>query len=101
MEVTLNKECVTMSLWMRIVLILYFGFSFFWRGRCSELRLTITNITEGDYALAKQDVDRLHHEAHEECYIANSVETSIDIQGTWEVRGARSQEPESRRTGAG
>jgi organic hydroperoxide reductase OsmC/OhrA len=72
----------------------------------SRNRLAITNVTlrpqiAFSKAVSEQDVDRLHHEAHEECYIANSVETRIDIRGTWEVRGARSQEPESTRTGAG
>ena len=28
-------------------------------------------------------VDRLHHEAHERCFLANSVKTQIVIQGTW------------------
>lgn len=28
-------------------------------------------------------VDRLHHEAHEHCFLANSVKTQIDIQGNW------------------
>lgn len=28
-------------------------------------------------------IDHLHHAAHEECYIANSVLTTIEIKGTW------------------
>jgi organic hydroperoxide reductase OsmC/OhrA len=28
-------------------------------------------------------VGRLHHEAHEECYIANSVRSDITVAGTW------------------
>lgn len=28
-------------------------------------------------------VDRLHHAAHERCFIANSVTTQVEIQGTW------------------
>jgi organic hydroperoxide reductase OsmC/OhrA len=74
----------------------------------SHNRLAVTNVTlrpqiafSGSKPVSEQDVDRLHHEAHEECYIANSVETSIDIRGTWEVRGARNQNPGVRRTGAG
>jgi len=31
-------------------------------------------------------VDRLHHEAHDECYIANSVRSDITVQGTWQYR---------------
>lgn len=29
------------------------------------------------------DVDRLHHAAHEECYVANSVRTAISIECQW------------------
>jgi organic hydroperoxide reductase OsmC/OhrA len=28
-------------------------------------------------------VDRLHHEAHENCYLANSVLTKIHVEGSW------------------
>ncbi|MCI4429907.1 MAG: OsmC family protein [Burkholderiales bacterium] len=28
-------------------------------------------------------VDRLHHDAHERCFIANSVKTQIEIQASW------------------
>jgi organic hydroperoxide reductase OsmC/OhrA len=28
-------------------------------------------------------VERLHHEAHEECFIANSVRSEISVAGTW------------------
>ena len=28
-------------------------------------------------------VDRLHHAAHERCFIANSVKTQIEIQASW------------------
>lgn len=28
-------------------------------------------------------IDRLHHAAHEECYIANSVRTEVIVAGTW------------------
>jgi organic hydroperoxide reductase OsmC/OhrA len=31
-------------------------------------------------------VERLHREAHEECYIANSVRTEISVAGTWSFR---------------
>jgi len=29
------------------------------------------------------DLDQLHHEAHEQCYIANSVLTAITVVGSW------------------
>jgi len=32
-------------------------------------------------------VDGLHHEAHEECYIANSVRTEITVVCAWTHRG--------------
>jgi len=30
------------------------------------------------------DVEGLHHEAHAECYLANSVKTSVETAGSWE-----------------
>jgi len=32
-------------------------------------------------------VERLHHEAHEQCYLANSVRTAITVRGTWRLAG--------------
>jgi organic hydroperoxide reductase OsmC/OhrA len=37
----------------------------------------------GTRAPLESDVQRLHHQAHEECYIANSVTASITIRGEW------------------
>jgi organic hydroperoxide reductase OsmC/OhrA len=58
----------------------------------SRNRLAVTNVTlrcqiafAGSKPVSEQEVDRLHHEAHEQCYIANSVETIIDIRGSWRV----------------
>jgi len=55
-----------------------------------EGRLAVTHVTlhpdivfSGDAAPTDADVARLHHEAHEECYIANSVRTAIVVAGTW------------------
>jgi organic hydroperoxide reductase OsmC/OhrA len=31
-------------------------------------------------------VERLHHEAHDECYIANSVRSDITVEGTWQYQ---------------
>lgn len=31
-------------------------------------------------------VERLHHEAHEECYIANSVRSEITVAGSWQYK---------------
>lgn len=66
-------------------------------------RLAVTKVAlhpqisfSGSKPVSETEVERLHHEAHEECYIANSVETTIDIQGTWEVRGGASRIADSR-----
>jgi organic hydroperoxide reductase OsmC/OhrA len=40
----------------------------------------------GERAPTQADVDRLHHAAHEECFIANSVLTQILVAGSWEHR---------------
>lgn len=34
---------------------------------------------------AGEDVESLHHEAHEGCYLANSVKTVVEAKGTWEL----------------
>jgi len=38
----------------------------------------------GDKVPTGADVQALHHEAHEECFLANSVKTAVVIEGTWE-----------------
>ena len=40
-------------------------------------RITFT----GDKRPAPQQLDELHHLAHEECYIANSVKSEVVVQG--------------------
>lgn len=37
----------------------------------------------GARAPIQAEIDRLHHRAHEECYIANSVRTAITIESEW------------------
>jgi organic hydroperoxide reductase OsmC/OhrA len=37
----------------------------------------------GDKRPSDDAVAQLHHHAHEECYLANSVKTQIDVQGSW------------------
>jgi organic hydroperoxide reductase OsmC/OhrA len=34
------------------------------------------------------DVAALHHAAHDACFLANSVRTAIDVEGTWDYRRA-------------
>ncbi|MGC3981896.1 MAG: OsmC family protein [Steroidobacteraceae bacterium] len=56
----------------------------------SKGRLSVTHTRlapkiefSGTKAPTDADIERLHHAAHEECYIANSVLTEITIEGSW------------------
>ncbi|WP_179401324.1 OsmC family protein [Burkholderia guangdongensis] len=40
----------------------------------------------GALAPTDDDVIALHHAAHDACYLANSVRTEIDVDGTWSHR---------------
>lgn len=40
-------------------------------------------VFSGPQAPSETEVARLHHEAHEQCYIANSVRSEIVVQGEW------------------
>jgi organic hydroperoxide reductase OsmC/OhrA len=42
-------------------------------------------VFSGEKAVEGSRVSELHHQAHESCFIANSVKTEIEIQGTWEM----------------
>jgi organic hydroperoxide reductase OsmC/OhrA len=53
-------------------------------------RLAITHVTlrpaivfSGTAVPSEADMARLHHESHEQCYIANSVRSEIAVAGTW------------------
>lgn len=39
-------------------------------------------VFDGDKRPVQSEVDALHHDAHEHCYIANSVKTEIVVRGT-------------------
>lgn len=59
----------------------------------SRGRLSITTVTlaptiffSGVNPPSDEVVERLHHEAHEECYIANSVRSEITVAGSWEYK---------------
>lgn len=56
-------------------------------GKEAITRITLAPhaVFAGEKVAAAQDVESLHHEAHEECYLANSVKTVIEIEGTWEL----------------
>ncbi|ONC39266.1 peroxiredoxin [Burkholderia pseudomallei] len=43
----------------------------------------------GERAPTRDDVDALHHAAHGACYLATSVRTDIDIEGSWAHAPAR------------
>jgi organic hydroperoxide reductase OsmC/OhrA len=59
------------------------------QGRQAVTRVTLK--PEVVFSGAKQpenaDVDRLHHSAHEQCFLANSVKTEIVVQGGWRHAG--------------
>ncbi len=55
--------------------------------RDGEGRMSMTVVTlrpgvdfSGDKQPRAEEIDRLHHEAHEACYIANSVKTEVRIE---------------------
>jgi organic hydroperoxide reductase OsmC/OhrA len=60
-------------------------------GRNARGRLSVTQVVlsphvrfAGTRAPSDTEVLQLHHAAHEECYIANSVTTHIQIRGRWD-----------------
>ena len=62
--------------------------------KTSEGREWMTNVTlrprvafTGDKRPIADEVDALHHQAHEACYIANSVKTEVVIEGQAEGLG--------------
>lgn len=40
----------------------------------------------GDKLPTHLDIDKMHHQAHEECFIANSVKTEVRCEPTYDVR---------------
>jgi organic hydroperoxide reductase OsmC/OhrA len=55
------------------------------QGREAVTRATLKPevVFSGDKSPGAGEVERLHHEAHEQCFLANSVKTEIDVQGSW------------------
>jgi organic hydroperoxide reductase OsmC/OhrA len=53
----------------------------------TSVRLAPTIAFSGPKAPTEADVARLHHTAHEECYIANSVLTEVTVGGKWTCSG--------------
>ena len=73
--------------------------------RNEQGRLAVTTVRlaprvhfSGARAPSQMDVDRLHHAAHEECYIANSVRTAISIECEWQYAGASGPDTASDRS---
>ncbi|MED5621364.1 OsmC family protein [Ideonella sp. BN130291] len=58
-------------------------------GRQAVTRATLRPevVFSGTKRPSDADVERLHHSAHEQCYIANSVKTEITVQGRWQHAG--------------
>jgi organic hydroperoxide reductase OsmC/OhrA len=55
------------------------------RGRVAVARVHLAPkiAFSGPKAPTAADLDRLHHAAHEECFLANSVRSEIVVDGTW------------------
>ena len=49
------------------------------QGKMAMMRVTLRPQVKfsGEHQPSRDDLDRLHHKAHEECYIANSVRTEV------------------------
>jgi organic hydroperoxide reductase OsmC/OhrA len=54
----------------------------------TAVQLNPTIVFSGATVPTEEHVLRLHHEAHEECYIANSVRAHIAIEGHWTHAGS-------------
>jgi organic hydroperoxide reductase OsmC/OhrA len=61
-------------------------------GKNDEGKLAITEVTlntkitfSGNNIPSEQEIDELHHQAHEGCYIAASVKTKINIVSSFEI----------------
>ena len=37
----------------------------------------------GELIPSRMQIDQMHHEAHEECFIANSVKTEVSFESTY------------------
>jgi organic hydroperoxide reductase OsmC/OhrA len=47
----------------------------------------------GRRAPRDEEVQRIHHEAHDSCFLANSVKCAIEIEGSWSHRVDAAAEP--------
>jgi organic hydroperoxide reductase OsmC/OhrA len=55
-------------------------------GRQAVTRVTLRPqlVFSGSKRPSDADVERLHHSAHEQCFLANSVKTEIGVDGRWD-----------------
>jgi organic hydroperoxide reductase OsmC/OhrA len=58
-----------------------------WMEKNEAGRLAITRVTlrpkivwSGGVTVSRADLDKMHHEAHEGCFIANSVKTEVSVE---------------------
>jgi organic hydroperoxide reductase OsmC/OhrA len=59
-------------------------------GKNTQGRMAVTSVRlepkivfSGEKTPTDEDIKRLHHNAHEQCFIANSVSTEITVAGSW------------------
>ena len=52
----------------------------------TSVRLEPKIVFSGEKLPTDADLERLHHAAHEQCFIANSVLTQISVGGAWSTR---------------
>jgi organic hydroperoxide reductase OsmC/OhrA len=54
-------------------------------GRTAMVRVTLRPRVSfsGERLPSRADIEALHHRSHEECFIANSVTTTVDIEPVW------------------
>ena len=56
-------------------------------GKTAMLRVTLHPRVSfsGERLPTRADLEALHHRAHEECFIANSVTTAVEVEPVWET----------------
>lgn len=56
-------------------------------GRTAMVRVTLHPRVSfsGERLPTRADIEALHHRSHEECFIANSVTTTVDVEPVWET----------------
>lgn len=58
-------------------------------GKNAQGKMAVTHVTlkpkisfSGDKKPSSSEIEQIHHQAHENCFIANSVTTSVDVQSS-------------------